>query len=287
MKAHPQYSTQDRTFWANVRTISQQLGYTDRITKQIKTYTIEDIKSAMHHTGLSSEHLIDENNNISFLGNTLVDYFIYRAHVLNEYAKPRLMTLQQAQELFHKLQHDYNPTVPTPMNKQTGDKKKIAFLTAIVNIVIEKHINGLECDYTPKTLTAITKNNQPLRTLARRVDGCFPSCTNPVAIWEIKEYYHTTSFGSRIADGIYETLLDGMELEELWQQEKIDVQHLLVIDSYTTWWEMGKSYLCRIIDTLNMGYVDDILFGYEVVEQLPAIVTEWITTYQSRLNGAL
>ncbi len=287
MKAHPQYSTQDRTFWANVRTISQQLGYTDRITKQIKTYTIEDIKSAMHRTGLSSEHLIDENNNISFLGNTLVDYFIYRAHVLNEYAKPRLMTLQQAQELFHKLQHDYNPTVPTPMNKQTGDKKKIAFLTAIVNIVIEKHINGLECDYTPKTLTAITKNNQPLRTLARRVDGCFPSCTNPVAIWEIKEYYHTTSFGSRIADGIYETLLDGMELEELWQQEKIDVQHLLVIDSYTTWWEMGKSYLCRIIDTLNMGYVDDILFGYEVVEQLPAIVTEWITTYQSRLNGAL
>jgi hypothetical protein len=29
----------------------------------------------------------------------------------------------------------------------------------------------------------------------------------------------------------------GMELEELWQQEKIDVQHLLVIDSYTTWWK--------------------------------------------------
>jgi hypothetical protein len=77
------------------------------------------------------------------------------------------MTLQQAQELFHQLQRDYNPTVPTPMNKQTGDKKKIAFLTAIVNIVIEKHINGLECDYTPKTLTAITKNNQPLRTLAK------------------------------------------------------------------------------------------------------------------------
>jgi hypothetical protein len=36
-----------------------------------------------------------------------------------------------------------------------------------------------------------------------------------------------------------------------------------------------------------MGYVDDILFGYEVVEQLPAIVTEWITTYQSRLNETL
>jgi hypothetical protein len=39
-----------------------------------------------------------------------------------------------------------------------------------------------------------------------------PGTVNPIAIWEIKEYYYTTTFGSRVADGVYETLLDGMEL---------------------------------------------------------------------------
>ena len=38
---------------------------------------------------------------------------------------------------------------------------------------------------------------------------------DPLAVWEIKEYYYTTTFGSRVADGVYETLLDGMELREL------------------------------------------------------------------------
>lgn len=87
--------------------------------------------------------------------------------------------------------------------------------------------------------------------------------------------------GSRIADAIYETLLDGLELEELREHEKIDVQHLVVVDAYATWWKMGKSYLCRLIDILNMGYVDEILFGYEVVERLPDIVKEWVEIYNN------
>ena len=35
------------------------------------------------------------------------------------------------------------------------------------------------------------------------------------ARWEIKEYYGTTTLGSRVADGVYETMLDGLELREL------------------------------------------------------------------------
>lgn len=33
---------------------------------------------------------------------------------------------------------------------------------------------------------------------------------------------------------------------------------------------------CRIFDMLHMGYVDEVLFGYEVVEELPRIVKEWV-----------
>ncbi len=116
----------------------------------------------------------------------------------------------------------------------------------------------------------------PVRTLARRVDGTFPSVINPIALWEVKEYYHTTTFGSRVADGVYETLLDGMELEELKASEGIHIRHYLFLDSEFTWWQCGRSYLCRVIDMMHMGYVDEVIFGREIVERLPALIGEWI-----------
>lgn len=66
-----------------------------------------------------------------------------------------------------------------------------------------------------------------------------------------------------------------MELEELRNQEEIDIKHYLIIDAYDTWWKLGKSYLCRIIDMLHMSLIDEALFGYEVVERLPMLVKEW------------
>ncbi len=79
----------------------------------------------------------------------------------------------------------------------------------------------------------------------------------------------------RVADGVYESLLDGMELEELHKEEGIDVKHYLFIDSHYTWWVSGRSYLCRMIDIMHMGYVDEVIFGREVESRLPAIVRSW------------
>ena len=104
-------------------------------------------------------------------------------------------------------------------------------------------------------------------------------------MWETKEYYHTTTFGSRVADGIYETLLDGMELSDLRAAEGIRVLHYLIIDARYTWWECGRSYLCRIIDTLHMGYVDEVLFGREVVDRLPVLVRQWVRLAGRRVRG--
>ncbi len=187
------------------------------------------------------------------------------------------MDVERARTVFEDLRTRLSPTCPLPMNKQTGSKKAPAYLTGIVNMIIEANRDGWPCDYDPRTLTAFSRDGMPVRTLARRVDGAFPSTRNPVALWEIKEYYYTTTFGSRVADGIYETLLDGMEIEELGQNEKINVFHYLMVDSHYTWWECGRSYLCRIVDMLHMGYLDEVLFGYEVVERLPEIVKLWVS----------
>jgi hypothetical protein len=57
-----------------------------------------------------------------------------------------------------------------------------------------------------------------------------------------------------------------------------------MIDGRKTWWEDGKSYLCRIIDMLHMGYVDEILVGKEVISALPGIVKSWVTLAETREN---
>lgn len=275
MKPDQRFLKQPKNFWANVRSLSQELGYTVRKTKQIKVFTIQDIITGLEQLNLSTAHVANTKGEPTEFGKTLHAYFEHRARVLNEYVRPRLMDKKRAAKEFNSLYKKLKPKCPIPLNKQKGKKSGQAYLTGIVNMLVEQAIGEAICDYDPRVLTTITRNGVPVRTLSRRVDGAFPSSINPVAIWEVKEYYNTKTFGSRVADGVYETLLDGMELEELLEHEKISVQHLLMVDDEFTWWQCGRSYLCRIIDMLHMGYVDEVLFGYEVIEQLPGIAKTW------------
>ena len=55
-----------------------------------------------------------------------------------------------------------------------------------------------------------------------------------------------------------------------------------MVDAHFTWWMKGRSYLCRIIDMLHMGYVDEVLFGAEVVTRLPKIVQSWVAEHKAR-----
>src|SRR5947209_10836123 len=207
----------------------------------------EEMADAFEALGLNPEAIMMRGRPTA-LARLLADYFAYRANVLMNFVEPRLMNAQQAKALFKQYRKQLCPNCPIPMNKQTGDKKAEAFLTALVNMIVESRVGDLPVDYDPRELTTFTGNGVPLRTLARRVDGAFPETVNPVAIWEIKEYYYTTTFGSRVADGVYETLLDGMELESLRDDEDVHVDHVLVVDAHYTWWVCGKPYLCRIID---------------------------------------
>lgn len=258
MKADPRFLTQPKEFWANVRTISQEVGYTERGANSIKIPSLNAIRQKFGELGLSMAHIAGEDNTLTDFGQCLFDYFTFRATVLNDTAQGHFMKKDSAEVEFNRLKKRLKPQCPLPMNKQKAEKKNYAFLTGMVNMLVEANIGDAPCDYDPRSLTTMTHDAMPLRTLSRRVDGAFPSVVNPIAIWEIKEYYYTTTFGSRVADGVYETLLDGMELEELEIAAQRKVQHILFIDDYFTWWECGRSYLCRMIDMLHMGYVDEV-----------------------------
>jgi hypothetical protein len=281
MRADQRFVGLPKAFWANVRTISQEAGYTQRRRGEVKVHTVAEMAAAMTACGLRVTHLTGKDGTTE-LGCTLERYFAYRADVLNTHVAPLLMDAPEAKALFEQLHERMKPTCPLPMNKQKGDKASPNFLTGIVNMLVQANSDGLPVDYDPRELTTFTKDGAPLRTLARRVDGCFPGPVNPIAVWEIKEYYYTTTFGSRVADGVYETLLDGLELEEVKHREGVECEHVLIADSKYTWWECGRSYLCRIVDMLNMGYVDEVLFGKEVIERLPGLVRSWVAAVRQR-----
>lgn len=279
MRPNDKFKNLSPEFWANVKLLNQRLGYTRRKSKNNPNSgfivpTIKQIVKVFKKEGLNISSLVQAKKLTEF-GQQIVDYMQYRSNVLIQHVKPNLMNKIQAKELFDKKRLELTPSCPLPMNKQKGKKKDYAFLTGLVNMLIEANIGRKTCNYDPRELTAITINGLPVRTLSRRVDGAFPSVKDPQAIWEIKEYYYTTTFGSRVADGVYETQLDGWELWEAKTNLGIDISHYLIVDDYYTWWDCGRSYLCRLIDSMHMGLVTEVIFGKEVVERIPAIVAEW------------
>jgi hypothetical protein len=234
------------------------------------------IAKALDSLRLATDHVMDANGVATAFGNELHAYLVFRADLLNSVVKPCLMDKDAARVEFIRCMRKYRPDpLSLAWNKQKGDKRAPAYLTCIVNMVLAHELGEFSCDLDPQSLTTVTVDRKPFRTLARRVDGAYPRVVNPTAVWEIKEYYYTTSFGSRIADGIYESLLDGLELERMNESRHGKIFHYLIVDAAETWWGQGNPYLCRIVDMLHMGYLDEAIFGNETAPALVAATAEW------------
>ncbi len=289
MLPNKNYEGLDLEFWANVKLLNQRLGYCERKSKSCVNPdfvipTKEQIIKVFNGEKLDVSRLVKDNK-LTSDGQLLVSYLTYRKDTLNKLVEPNLMDKIKAKELFYSYKERFKPSWTLPLNKQKDEKRDYAYLTGIINILLEANLKGSPCDYDPHQLTAITKDNFPIRTLSRRVDGAFPNVIDPIAIWEIKEYYYTTTFGSRVADGVYETQLDGWELKECYDSLGVDIKHYLFVDDYYTWWVLGRSYLCRLIDTMHMGLVTEVIFGKEVLTRLPEIIDEWLNAYTPKSIG--
>ena len=274
MRAFPDFSDMSSEFWAFVKFVSEMLGYTVRREGVVRTYTEDEI----------SELCREKNTYVSNrLIRQAVRYFDMHADLLNNFAEDMLMDAETACaecEPLLRLHAKNGFYCKLPLNKQKGDMKQIAYFTAIINILAEKTIRECIPDLTelgfdddPRGLVYIWDDERALiGASSRRFDGAYPSIESPQMVWEIKEYYYATTFGSRVADGVYETQLDGYEFKELFERTGRKVYHVLFVDAYRTWWVQGKSYLCRIIDSLNMGLVDEVIIGREVFTRWPELL---------------
>jgi hypothetical protein len=266
----PRFCNQSPEFWANVRMVGQLCGYSDKKTKAIRGADAALIQDKFRINGISCEHFLTLDNQFHGWGVLLASYLHYRAEVLTHTVQGLLMNREEAKKYFEQLRKNHT-NCPLPLNKQKGDKRHHAYFTCIINLLLEANIRQMTCDYSPTELTSLTLDERLQYTFSRRFDGAFPSTRNPIAIWEIKEYYGTKTFGSRVADGVYETQLDGLEI----LQSKSQTAHILFVDDHYTWWTLGRSYLCRMIDMLHMGLVDEIVFGREVLTRVPQLAQSW------------
>lgn len=280
MRAADRFTGKRLSFWANVRLVGDVKNYKVRGEDAVKTYSLGDIVDTLQSKGLGTDPVIRDGDPTP-MGRELVAYLKHRADVINTDIEPLLMDADRAEAVFEELVDEHDPDCPIPMNKQTGEKALPNYLTAIVNIIAEAYSEEMPVNYGPRELTKVTRNGRLVGTPSRRMDGACPGVVSPIAVWETKEHYHTTTFGSRVSAAIYESLLDGLELHQIEDQAGVEVDHLLMVDAHRTWWEDGKPYLCRIIDALHMGYIDEVLFGYEVVERLPELVQEWLERYRT------
>ncbi|MHB1469302.1 MAG: DUF7687 domain-containing protein [Solirubrobacteraceae bacterium] len=273
----PVYQNQRPEFWALVKLVSPLLGYSIRKTRttpsRVATYEATAIAEALEKRQLDPAGQGD-------LIELVAKYSTDRARLMEEVVRPNLMDRGEARELFEQVRdaHSEAPHSLISLNKQKGDKRHEAYLTCIVNILTWSTLTDVHgeahFDHAPRGPLTFSHGGMPLRTLFRWMDGAFPSLNHPYAAWEIKEYYGTVSFGSRVADGVYETALDGYELNDL-RGVGVDVKHYLFLDDRFTWWDCGKSYVCRIVDMLHSGLLDGALFGREVLTQWPTVVRSW------------
>jgi hypothetical protein len=274
MRPLTEYQNQSGEFWAYARLFSERIGYSRQ--KAPIQYELAQAVDALQKIGLDIRRIVSAGKVTDF-GQVVLDYLNARSSLLVRQVHPNLMSREEAQANFENLLARLAPTCPLPMNKQKGVMKHHNYLTCMVNILTEATLGGMEFDPDPHNLTIGVKDKMPVAVMSRRFDGAYPGVVNPVAIWEIKEYYDNKTFGSRIADGVYETLLDGFELAALREEYGVHIQHYLITDSYSTWWEGGGiPYLCRLIDALHIGLLDEVIFGREVLAKWPEIVRSWL-----------
>ncbi len=101
MQANRTFLNQPPEFWANVKLISQKLGYTNRKTKSIKIPTLEEIESVYNRLGLDSSKIIFKNKATRF-GNLIIKYFQFRADFLSTNMEPNLLRLDQGTKIYKR-----------------------------------------------------------------------------------------------------------------------------------------------------------------------------------------
>lgn len=128
MKADSRFIDLPKSFWAYVRIIGQECGYSVRGAGKILVSSLEKVESKMENINISIKSFNDKLPSGMPVWDKLEEYFEYRAEILHNHVEPSLMDADSAKKEYITLKKKINPQSPQPMNKQKGDKRAPAIL---------------------------------------------------------------------------------------------------------------------------------------------------------------
>ena len=86
MRPDPRFLALPKDFWAAVRSLGEELGYTVRGKGLLKVPTLTEMTSSFDRLSLDPK-LLKGSTGQTDLATTLIDYFKFRADVLTDYVR--------------------------------------------------------------------------------------------------------------------------------------------------------------------------------------------------------
>jgi hypothetical protein len=258
----------DEPFWHAVRMLLDVLG--GRRTATTEAEVLAALRRADTDASRGLLAFVESDDK---LPTRLAEYLVYRAeqgkHLENEMLRTEDEAIANLAEL-GQLELQRYGTQSTDHHQSS--KVLVATVEALTRIACQPH--GMTFDPNPQSRAAVV-GAEHIWVSPRRLDGALPGLLNPIAIWEIKEYWGVTGGGSKMSDAIYECQLVGMELRAFEDLHGIHVRHYVFLDGKAQW-QARRSDLRRAIDLLCMGLINELIVGREVLTQWPRVVDELV-----------
>ena len=190
----------------------------------------------------------------------LVEYLDFR-RTLWEAADKMLRTENEAKAYCKKKFNELPKTTQTKNQEHHQSSKAMVLTTTRLSEAVCKEF-GMPIEPNPQR-RCVWVVDQQLHVTARNLDGAIPGLVDPFLVWEIKEYWGTTSGGSKMSDAVYECALVGRELRDFEKRTKMHVEHAVLLDGKAQW-TSRKSDLLRFYDLYHQGLIDTLIVGREV-----------------------
>jgi len=190
----------------------------------------------------------------------LVEYLDFRRTLWD--AGDKLLRTEDEAKAYCKKKFNELPKTTQTKNQEHHQSSKAMVLTTtrLAEAVCKEF--GVPIEPNPQR-RCVWVADQQLHVTARNLDGAIPSLVDPFLVWEIKEYWGTTSGGSKMSDAVYESALVGRELRDFEKRAKLHVEHAVLLDGKAQW-TSRKSDLLRFYDLYHQGLIDMLIVGREV-----------------------
>lgn len=194
----------------------------------------------------------------------LLDYLEYRSTLWD--AGDQLLRTEEEATAYCKKAFNETPKTTQTRNVDHHQSSKAMVLAATRLAEAVCTELGVSIEPNPQR-RCVWVAKQELHVTARNLDGAIPGLVDPFLVWEIKEYWGTTSGGSKMSDAVYECALVGRELRDFEKRTKVHVAHAVLLDGKAQW-TTRKSDLLRFYDLQHQGLIDFLVVGRQ-------IETEW------------